>query len=113
MSKQSFQEAIRIIPKKHRKITVERFAAITGGAIVQDRIIAFFQGVWQLEKTLANFKVAHGYCGGFPNCTAYVGKNPKHKACSKCRKQANNPKRSNRVSEYGKMRRQQRKEQSE
>jgi hypothetical protein len=87
------------------------FKVAVGILLVKDRIHQFYAQTASLERGLNEFKRKHGYCSGRPFCMNPI---PEGKtSCSECLKANANPKYKKKVSEYGKLRAIEKKEERE
>ena len=88
-----------------------------GAVMMKDKIYEFFKVTAKHATEVKRFKRSQGYCGGEVACLAYVGMNQTIcEGCSNVEKQRRQRRKTEgrtvRVSDYGKMRAQERKEEA-
>jgi hypothetical protein len=109
-----------------RGLRISHLKAATGMILIKDRVQTYFQEVARMETALRRFKREHGYCGGRPQCLAFVGAledGPETKQqqrptiCPRCQKEQDRIRRGDTKkitpSAYGMMRLKERKEERE
>jgi hypothetical protein len=104
------------LPAKTRKrLHLVGPVEISGAVLMKDKIYGFFKATAKHATEVKRFKRSQGYCGGEVACLAYVGHN--QTICEGCsnlarlrRQNLKEHGRKMRVSDYGRMRAQERKE---
>lgn len=76
--------------------------------IIKARIEHFYKQCAHLDADLAEYKRAHGYCGGRPFCMEALNPMQSFKTCRECREAERSHTGTRRQSKYGAMRQRER-----